>query len=58
LRGKNVRSVEFVDLIEHLEAVSVTVHQFQSGYALIVSYSDLTITPGQANPNAYPFGAP
>jgi hypothetical protein len=34
------------------EAVTVTQHQFQPGYALIASFAEPAIAPGQANPNA------
>lgn len=34
------------------ESITVTQHQFQAGYALIVSYEDATIAPGTVNANA------
>lgn len=34
------------------QTVTVAVHQFQSGYALIASYVDFSIASGSVNPNA------
>jgi hypothetical protein len=34
------------------QSVAVQVHSYEPGYALIVSYGDGTITPGQINANA------
>lgn len=33
------------------QSIMVTTHQYQSGYALIVSYADPAIAPGTVNPN-------